>query len=191
MNTRMKTLCTVMTIALLPVVTAAGSAKPEEDPPRIVEIRTLYQQVIADRDAGVMVCDRYEHNAAKLVLPGSGGATYRVNVWRYDEYLWQNARKGAVPKSWLAQVAYSRGEGSDEAYEFLFDEGDRVVFFCQSAPKSRERRYYLTAEKPVRVVEGKQVVERLTAEHRYYAEAAIMRNAYELKRCVMPVMDMR
>jgi hypothetical protein len=184
-------LCAAITIAALPAMSAAGPVRPEEEPPRVIEIRALYQDMVRHRDSGLMVCDRYEHNTGRLVLPGSGAMTYRVTVWRYEERLWQNTQKGAAPKSWLAQVNISRGDGPDESYEFLFDEGSQVVFFYQSVPKSAERRYYFTAEKPVRIVEGKQAVDRPTAEHRYYAEAVIMRNAYEIKRGVMPEIDMR
>lgn len=191
MNIHVTALCAAITIAILPAVTTAGPARPEEDPPRIIEIRALYQEIVKNRDDGLMVCDRFEHNTGRIILPGHGAMSFRVTVWRYDEFLWLNTRKGQVPKSWLAQVNYSRGDGPDETFEFLFDDGNQVVFFYQSAPKSAEKRYYFTAEKPVRVVEGVKIIDKLTAEHRFYAEGIIMRNAYELKRAVMPAVDMR
>ena len=184
-------LCAAMLTAVQPSVMSAGPVKPSEDPPRVIEIRALYQEVVKNRDRGLMVCDRYEHNTGKLVLPGTGSMTCRVSVWRYDDHLWRNAEKGPAPKSWIAQAAISRGEGPEESYEFLFDDSNSVVFFCQSAPRSAERRYYFTGEKPVRVVEGNTVIDRITAEHTYYAEAVIMRAAFEIKRGLMPEIDMR
>ncbi len=191
MKKYLSALCAAITIACLPTVMSAGPVTPGEDPPHIVEIRALYQEVVRNRDRGLMVCDRYEHNAGKLVLPGSGAMSYRVSVWRYEERLWRNMEKGPAPKSWIAQLSFSRGEGSDETYELLFDEGNSVVFFYQSAPRSAERRYYFTGEKPIRVIEGKETTDRISAEHKYYAEAVIMRAAFEIKRGIMPEIDMR
>jgi len=188
-------LCAAITIAVLPCVTSAGPAKPAEDPPRIVEIRALYQQIVRDRDLVCMIADRYEHNPRKQVLPGLGPVTYHVTAWRYFEHGWEQMNPGRpMPKSWLAQMVYSDCEecpGGRQMFEFLFDDGGRLVFFYQSAPKSMERRYYFTAEKPVRVVEGKEIVDTITAEHRSVSDGMILRAAYELKRAYMPDIFMK
>jgi hypothetical protein len=184
--------CAAITIVAAPVVVSAGPEKPADDPPRIVEIRNQYQETVRDRKSGIMVCDRFEHNTEKLGLPGVGMISYRVSVWRYNEQLWQQIHPGVpVPGTWMAQVSYSRGEGQDESYEFLFDGGNSVVFFYQSLPRSQERRYYFTGDKPIRVIEGSETTDRITAEHRYYSEAVIMRAAYEIKRGLVPEIDMR
>jgi hypothetical protein len=195
MKRSLLTLSAAITIALLPAATMAVPAKPAEDPPRIVEIRALYQQIVKDRELAYIMTDRYEHNTLKLSIPARGPVTYQITVWRYDELIWQQVNAGtSAPKIWLAQIAYCycmEGSGSREMYEFLFDEKNNLIFFYQSAPKSMERRYYFTGEKPVRVVEGKDILDRITAEHRFFADGVIMRAAYELKRMYMPDIFMK
>lgn len=195
MKKNLVVLCAAITIAALPSVMSAGPARPDEDPPRIIEIRALYQQFVNDRELAYMMTDRYEHNIRELQIPALGPVTYKITVWRYDERTWrQHNSDKPVPKGWLAQMVYSDCTdcpGGRATYEFLFDEKNNLVFFYQSAPKSMERRYYFTAEKPIRVVEGKEIVDRLTAEHRFFSDGAIMRTAFELKRAYMPEIFMK
>lgn len=195
MKRSLSAICAAITVALLPCAASAGPEKPAGDPPRIIEIRELYQQITKDRDLVCMIADRYEHNPLKRVLPGFGPVTYQITAWHYYEHGWQQLNANSpMPKSWLAQMVYSDcedGSGCRQVFEFLFDDSGQLVFFYQSAPKSMERRYYFTKEKPVRVVEGKDVIDRITAEHRFFSDGVIMRAAYELKRASMPDIFMK
>jgi len=157
----------------------------------VAEIRALYQGVVKNRAAGWMICDRYESNSGKTVIPGRGAVSYRVSIWRYDKFLWLNVSQDPEPKCWMAQLDYSSGTDAGMSFEFLFDDKDNVVFFYQSLPKSSEQRYYFSAGKVIRVIDGKGAPGSPAAHHLDYAEQFIMGAARGIRGLRMPDIYMR
>ncbi len=190
----MRAILSCLWMALIIVSAVSVSAGPRVQPREnnlVADIRILYQSIVKNRTAGRMICDRYERNSGKVILPGTGAVSYRVSIWRFDENLWQNVSEGPMPKGWIAHLNYSNGTDPELSFEFLFDDKNNVVFFYQSTPKSSEKRYYFTAGKLMRVIEGNETVDRPAAGHEGYAAKTIMETARQLKNLRMPFIYMR
>ncbi len=140
----------------------------------IESIRSSYQEVgqkIAFIEQGgeagqhgELVCNELVINKQNHSWPAVG--IYQVTYKFYYDFDADSPNPPPYPNRLVKVVATSAISARTYQQEYLFDKTGSLVFYFSQAKESEslyERRYYFTAGRPLRIIEGKIVKDRLSA----------------------------